>query len=206
VAGLGDLSQLDQYLVLVGFLGIVGAGAYWNFVYSGKETNELAPMEIRVELLDSLNQQARSQMNQSRINALRAEADEAERTLSMMRQLVPSGNEVPALLDQVSDAGRRAGLEIAGVQPQPIIEGDQFDTYRYKITVIGSYHKVGEFLANIGSLTRIMAPTDLQLEVASTEAARARARRDEVPLQTVFELQTYVAKAGSPADRRARTS
>lgn len=199
MAGLASLSQRDQYMVLVAFLGIVGAGAYWYFLYSGKETEILAPLELRVEALDSLNRQARSQMNQRRLAQLRAEADAAERTLDVMRQLVPSGNEVPALLEQVSDAARRASLEIGGVQPQPVIEGDEFDTHRYRITVNGPYHKVGEFLANVGSLTRIMAPTDVKLSVAATGAARNR-RADEKVLQTVFELQTYVTKdAGKPA-------
>lgn len=202
MAGLGTLSQRDQYFVLVGFLGIVGAGAFWYFVYDKKETETLAPMELRVETLDSLNKQARSHMNQGRLAKLREEAAASERTLEVMRQLVPSGNEVPALLEQVSDAGRRAGLEIAGVQPQPLIEGDQFDTYRYKMTVIGSYHRVGEFLANVGSLTRIMAPTDLTLEPLPAANAGARAKKGEMQLQTEFELQTYVAK--QPAGRAPR--
>lgn len=201
MAGLSSLSQRDQYMVLVGFLGIVGAGAYWYFVYSGKEANELTPMEVRVTTLDSLNRQASSQMNQDRLRQLRAEADQAEKTLEVMRQLVPSGNEVPALLEQVSDAARRAGLEIGGVQPQPVIEGDQFDTHRYKITVIGSYHRVGQFLANVGSLTRIMAPTDLTLALLTGTGASTRRRADEMPLQTEFELQTYVAKGGTPGAR-----
>lgn len=203
MAGLSDLSQRDQYFVLVGVLGILGAGAYWYLVYSGKETNTLAPMEIRVEALDSLNQRARSEMNQTRLQQLRAEADESERMLEVMRRLVPSGNEVPALLEQVSDAARRAGLEIGGVRPEPVVEGDQFDTYRYRITVIGSYHRVGQFLANVGSLTRIMSPTDVTLQLLTGAGATNRARRDEMPLQTDFELQTYVAKSGSPGARPA---
>lgn len=204
MAGLGSLSQRDQYLVLIGFLGIVGAGAYWYFLYSGKETETLAPMEVRVLALDSVNNQARSQMNQRRLAQLRAEAEESEKTLDVMRQLVPTGNEVPALLEQVSDAARRAGLEIGGVQPQPVIEGDEFDTHRYRITVNGPYHKVGEFLANVGSLTRIMAPTNLKLTLLPNAGSRGR-RRDEVPLQSEFELQTYVTKTSPAAGGRARS-
>lgn len=205
MAGLASLSQRDQYMILVGFLGVVGAGAYWYFLYSGKETETLAPLEIRVTALDSLNNQARSQMNQRRLAQLRAEAEASARTLEVMRQLVPEGNEVPALLEQVSDAARRAGLEIGGVQPQAVIEGDEFDTHRYRITVNGPYHKVGEFLANVGSLTRIMAPTDVKLGIATTGAQRSR-KKDEMSLQTVFELQTYVTKdAGKAAARGPRT-
>lgn len=206
MAGLNDLPKRDQYLVVAGVLAILGAGAFWYLVYGPKEADVFAPMAIRVEALDSLNKKAAAQMNQQELGKLRAEAEASERTLDIMRQLVPSGNEVPSLLNQVSDAGRRSGLEIAGVQPQPVIEGDQFDTYRYKMTVIGSYHRVGEFLANIGSLTRIMAPADVRLSMLTSSGAASRKKKDEATLQVEFELQTFVAKASQNARRGGRTS
>src|SRR5688572_4741579 len=83
--------------------------------------------------------------------------------LAVMRQLVPTSNEVPALLDQVSTAARRAGLELGAVEPEPVIVGDQFDTYRYRMALFGTYHEVAEFLTNVGSLGRIIAPINLQL-------------------------------------------
>ena len=122
-----------------------------------------------------------------------------------MRQLVPTSNEVPALLEQVSTAARRVDLDINTVTPEPVIEGEQFDTYRYKLTVIGGYHALAEFLTNVGSLTRIVAPVNLELEPSSGQgAATARAASVDRPMLTSkFEIQTYVAKQSRRGRRRA---
>ena len=122
-----------------------------------------------------------------------------------MRQLVPTGNEVPALLEQVSTAARRVGLDIGAVEPEPVIPGDEFDTYRYKISIVGGYHEVGQFLTNVGSLTRIVAPVNLKLTPSNKDDAnRTHARRGQSVLQSDFEMQTYVAKAGAAEPRAAR--
>ena len=53
--------------------------------------------------------------------------------LNVLRRLVPTENEVPALLESISSAARRAGLEFSDVQPDGVVNGDQFDTYKYKL-------------------------------------------------------------------------
>jgi type IV pilus assembly protein PilO len=109
---------------------------------------------------------------------------------------------VPSLLEQVSTAARRVGLDLGAVEPEPVIPGEQFDTYRYRIKVLGDYHALGAFMANVGSLTRIMAPVNLQLKPRlAGAAAGANARRPLVtrqPLESSFQIQTYVAR-GAPA-------
>jgi type IV pilus assembly protein PilO len=121
-----------------------------------------------------------------------------------MRQLVPTSNEVPALLEQVSTAARRAGLDLAGVEPQPIIEGDQFDTHKYKVSVIASYHQLAEFLTNVGGLTRIVAPVNLALGPTNNPTVQRRVRVDGALIDSKFEIQTYVAKTAVPAGANAK--
>jgi hypothetical protein len=91
----------------------------------------------------------------------------------MLRRLVPTEHEVPGLLEQVSTAARRAGLDLGGVAPEPVLAGTQFDTYRYKVTVAGGYHALAAFLGNVGSLPRIVAPVTFQL-VPRAAAPRGR--------------------------------
>src|SRR3569623_1392796 len=94
---------------------------------------------------------------------MKAEAATFSRELEELRHLVPTQNEVPALLESVSTAAREAGLDLSDVQPDGVINGDQFDTYKYKLGVTGSYHQVGTFLSIVGSLSRIVAPINLSL-------------------------------------------
>ena len=118
-----------------------------------------------------------------------------------MRQLVPTGNELPSLLEQVSTAARREGLDLSTVEPQPVVQGEQFDTYRYRIAVTGGYHALGEFLSIVGSLTRIVAPINLTLTPAANPNITAvkMAPPGTAAIDSKFEIQTYVVRTAPPA-------
>jgi type IV pilus assembly protein PilO len=126
---------------------------------------------------------------------LKAQIEEYGQNLQLMRQLVPTSNEVPALIDQVSTAARRAGLDIGKVEPLGMESSTQFafDALRYKFTVTGPYHDVAEFLTNVGSLPRIMVPLNIQMQAGTQTGPRIDPKK---AVTTVFELHTYVARAG----------
>ncbi len=187
---IGPTNQRDQILTAVAILAFGLVGAYWYFVYDPK-TADVDKLSSHVDSLDGANQQAKSQLAKGSVAAIRAEAAAYRENLDLMRTLVPAGNEVPALLEQVSTAARRAKLDIAGVEPEPLIEGEMFDTYRYKVKLNGSYHQVGEVLSNIGSMNRIVAPLNLALNLN----ANARgSNTNKQMLSAVFEIQTYVVR------------
>ncbi len=135
---------------------------------------------------------------------MKQEADEFARELDVLRRLVPTENEVPALLESISTAARRAGLELSDVQPDGVVNGDQFDTYRYKLGVTGPYHQVAEFLANIGSLSRIVAPINVDLTPSNRASPDRRPKKNEQFLDVHFGIQTYVAHAEPRRRRLAR--
>ena len=194
-------NQRDQVMVLLVIVAVALIGLYYAYVFSPK-ADVLASLQSHVDSLDISNQQAKAELAKGNVDQLRAEAAKLQDNLEVMRQLVPTSNEVPALLEQVSTAARRVGLDLATVKPQPVIEGEQFDTYRYQVAVIGDYHALGEFLANVGSLTRIVAPVNLALSPLGNGAAvdqRKKAlKNNNSVLDSRFELQTYVAKTAAP--------
>lgn len=193
-------SKRDQYMVLVCVIAVAIAGLYWNYVWTPKKV-ELATLQERVDTLEVRNNSARAEMSKGTVAALVAEAEQYARDLEVMRQLVPTGNELPALLEQVSTAARREGLDISAVEPQPVVEGEQFDTYRYRIAVTGGFHALGEFLANVGSLTRIVAPVNLSLGPAANPNATAvkLTKAGTAAIDSKFEIQTYVIRTAPPA-------
>ena len=200
--GLLPTNQRDQGMVAVGIISLMLAAAFYSYVYSPK-SEELSKIEERVTVLESANDKAKVEVARGRdTKELRAQAELYKQNLELMRQLVPTGNEVPALLEQVSTAARRVGLDIGAVEPEPVITGDEFDTYRYKISIVGGYHEVGEFLTNVGSLTRIVAPVNLKLTPSNNaEAQRTKSRPNQSLLQSDFEMQTYVAKVNASEPR-----
>lgn len=197
----------DQAKVLVGVVAVALAAWYYLYPYSTADAQLAEDLE-RVTALTALNDSAARDFTPGAIRRLRERSAEHRAMLGVMRRLVPTSNEVPALLEEVSTAARRAGLEVGGVTPEPVLPGEHFDTYRYTVTISGGYHQVGAFLANVGSLPRIVAPVHLAMVPATGPAtagfARARADRSSSTgaLTTTILLQTYVertAAAGATA-------
>ena len=155
-------SPRDQKLFVIGLLAVGLAVAYQQVVWTPKNV-ELNTIEVRLDTLDSLNRLSKIDVAKGSASKMKAEADAFGRELEVLRHLVPTKNEVPALLESVSTAARRAGLELSDVQPDGNIEGDQFDTYRFKIGVTGPWHQVAEFLTNVASMQRIVSPINLTL-------------------------------------------
>lgn len=200
MAGLPQ-SQRDQAMLLVGIIGLALAGLYYYFVYQPKSV-ELEALNERVVRIDASNQRAKTIVARGSVEELRAEADRLRDNLDLMRTLVPASNEVPALLDQILGAARRTGVEFSNFAPSGTIQGEQFDTYRFRMSLQGSYHQIGELLTAIGSLRRIIAPINLSLTAsgAAPTSARARAVDPEQPMLTAnFDIQTYVVKT-APAE------
>jgi type IV pilus assembly protein PilO len=182
----------DKYMLVVMIAAIGLVYAYYSYLWDPKNT-ELLGTQARVDSLVVMNQRAKSELAQGKTQELKAEADRFANDLEVMRRLVPTGNEVPALLEQVSTAARRVGLDISDVTPLPLLSGDQYDAYKYRLSMRGDYHQIGTLLTNIGSLQRIVAPINLTLlPVAATPGSSKRARVQ--PVEARFEIQTYVAR------------
>jgi type IV pilus assembly protein PilO len=188
-----NLSKRDQMLISVAVLAVALAGAYGYFLYMPKRA-QLDTIEEHVTVLDRKNDQAKADVASGSVAKLKQQAVEYEASLKVLQQLVPTTNEVPALLENVSTAARRVGLDLASVEPMPVLVGEQFDTYRYKVSVKGGYHALAGFLTNVGSLNRIIAPVALDVkQMNAVDKKKARPKDGESTLETDFQIQTYIA-------------
>ncbi len=197
-----NLTKRDQLLISVTVLTLGLAGAYAYFMYLPKRA-QLVVIEEHVTVLDRKNEQAKAALASGSVARLVQQSAEYQASLKVLQQLVPTTNEVPALLENVSTAARRVGLDLASVEPMPVLIGEQFDTYRYKVSVKGGYHALAGFLTNVGSLNRIIAPVALDVKMqTAVEKKKARPKDGESTLDTDFQIQTYIAHA-APTDNDA---
>jgi type IV pilus assembly protein PilO len=187
-------NQRDQVMVFVVIAAVAAMGLYYQYVWSPKQQT-LATLETRVEALTELNEKIEREVKRGNLAKLKAEGQRYRRDLGVLRQLVPTVNEVPGLLEQVSTAARRVGLDLSDVQPEGVMTGTHFDVHRYRLGVNGDYHAIARFLTNVGSLTRIVAPINLQLTPSSKPLPRVLPKQHRL-LEARFQIQTYVARAG----------
>ena len=186
--------QRDQILLMVIVLSVGAIGGYFMYMFGDKST-AITTLQTHVDALETLNTKIKADVKNGGVERARKEAQRYEKDLALLSKLVPSTNEVPALLDQVSTAARQAGLELQDVTPAGPQPGEEFDTYKYKVGVTGGYHEVAQFLTNIATLDRIVAPMNLSLIVTGGKGEK-KAKAGESLLDAKFEIQTYVSHGG----------
>jgi type IV pilus assembly protein PilO len=176
--------------ILIGLL-LFGGLMYLGYDYVYRPRAEsVAALETRLETLELQNRTARALTAQNG-------TDEVERRVGLHREqlrrvegLIPSSEELPDLLDAISAEARRAGVELARIQPMGAT-AEQFYTRRtYEIGVYGTYHQIGEFLSQVGSLPRIITPINLNLAVRGEQTTTGNPQ-----LEARFSIETYVLPA-----------
>ena len=167
-------------------------GAYWYFLWKPAQT-EINTTVIHANTLDSLNAIVSREVKAGTEAKLRAETDRYNSELVVLRRLVPTQNEVPALIDAISTAARMEGMDISELSLDGTLIGDQFDAQKYKMAVTGPYHRVAEFFTAVGSLPRIVTPINVMLSSSSRPMER-KPGKNEVFIEARFGVLTYVAK------------
>ncbi len=193
-----DAKQLKQIEGLGIFLALVAIVAFWMYWRAPRET-ELAGLRVKLDSLQARVDSAKKDLAQGTVEALRQRVRDYEGSLRLMRTLVPTGAEVPSLLDDVSARAKRRQVEIAEVTPLAPDPGKPFDTHKYRFGVIAHYDELGEFLSDVASLRRIMVPYDLAITRAAAQAVKTYNDTTGALAQATFQLRTFV-KAPSAAD------
>lgn len=187
-----------QILVVLTFLALVGV----YLLYSGSPIGGLNgwsqlgvtrdSIQNQIDSLDNQVKAAQRIVRQGTVAQLERRLAEYRATLDLMRQLVPNGEEIPNLLDDISSRAKVRGAEVVNFQPAVLESGSPFDTKRARLVVKGSYDQIGEFLADIASLPRIIVPYDIKLERVTGPTADSSRQRAGILLQASFQIRTFV--------------
>ncbi|MES3036102.1 MAG: type 4a pilus biogenesis protein PilO [Gemmatimonadota bacterium] len=203
---LNSYTKREQSLLAVILFAVGLCVLFYMYVFTPK-SETIAEQSAHVDALAASNAKAATELKAGNLRQLKEDAARYSENLAVMRQLVPTVNEVPGLLEQVSNAARRVGLDIASVQPQPVASsGENYDAHRYRLIVKGGYNDMTEFLTNVGSLPRIVTPSVLKMKMADGNSgppqlgpnSRRRMPAAEAPIQTEFDIETYVARSVEP--------
>ena len=161
-------SQIMMLLILV-----AGAGGYffWTKVQS-PQSAQLAAAHAEGDSLHKIVEAAKRDLASGTVEDLRRKVEEYQGSLELMRRLVPERNEVPSLIDDISTKAKVRGVTLGKIQPLSPEVGAPFDTYRYRLEVYGHYDQLGEYIADIASLPRIIVPQDVTLSPASPQAQK----------------------------------
>jgi type IV pilus assembly protein PilO len=201
-------SQKATPVLVVMLAGLVGYIAYTGTVISslglsGLEgrKEQIVAIKDTIGRLDAATDSAKKELAKGTVEDLRKRLDTYRGSLALLRRLVPERNEVPNLLDDISTRSKIRGVTLSQVVPLPVEAGPApFDTYKYNMSVIGHYDAIGEFLADVSSLQRIIVPYDLSVAAANANAAKALNDTSGSLLEAKFQVRTYVKSASAEGE------
>ena len=195
-------------LLALALAGLVGYIAYTGAVIEMVGVKGLASRSARVTAvrdtitrLEAATDSAKKELARGTVADVRKRLDSYRGSLSLLRRLVPERNEVPNLLDDISTRSKIRGVTLSQVVPQPVEPGPApFNTYKYNMSVIGKYDQIGQFLADVASLQRIIVPYDLTVAAANSSSAKALGDSTGSLLEAKFQIRTYVKSPNSEGD------
>ena len=184
-------------LVLAGMVGYVAyTGAVIDIVgikglAAGKE--RIVAVRDTIGRFEAATDSAKKELARGSVADVRKRLESYRSNLMLLRRLVPERNEVPNLLDDISTRSKIRGVTLSQVVPQPVEAGPApFDTYTYNMSVIGKYDQIGQFMADVASLQRIIVPYNLSVAAANPTSAKALGDSTGSLLEARFQIRTYV--------------
>ncbi|MGB0466296.1 MAG: type 4a pilus biogenesis protein PilO [Pontibacterium sp.] len=148
--------KVISYLLLLG--AILAAGIHF---YVADKTGRLdREMRKETELKQIYERKAFEVAN---LDALRKQMADVEGRFAEMLLQLPTQNEVPGLLDDITNIGRDSGLEIRLIDLQAEKKNKFYIELPIKITVGGTYHQMGEFVSGVSAIPRIVTLHDYKI-------------------------------------------
>jgi len=190
--------QRSQIMLILVILALGGGYAYYSYVHS-PASDAIDLQQKKYDSLTTAVDKAQADLATESIEDLRRKADEYGADLVLMRQLVPEKNDVPNLLDDISNKMKIRGVTQQQFSPASVDHGSPFDTYQYKLSVYGHYDQLGEFFADIASMPRIVVPQNVSLKPATPNVMKLLGDTLGGLLQADLTLRTYVKAAPPPA-------
>ncbi|RJE76010.1 pilus assembly protein PilP [Pseudoalteromonas citrea] len=100
------------------------------------------------------------------LDLYRQQMVDMEGQFSQLLRRLPTSNETPGLLDDLTYVGTSSGLTFLKIGWLPEIKKEFYTELPIKLEIVGTYHEFGEFVSKVAELPRIVSLHDFQIENA----------------------------------------
>lgn len=186
-----DPKQRNALIVGVILLALIYP--FHSFWYK-EQRAAVTEMQTRLESLEDQNRRAQ-------VLAARGGGDLEERLalyerqVAKLEELIPAAEEVAGLLYDIEVQARQARVEVNRMVPEPAEAGAFYSKTSYEVSVIGEYHNVARFLTDIATLSRIVTPVELDVQLFPQPQ---RFPDFQSPIMATFRIETYVLPESPP--------
>ncbi|MEO5509098.1 MAG: type 4a pilus biogenesis protein PilO [Longimicrobiales bacterium] len=179
----------QQNTLMVGVIALVLAFGFYFFRYK-KMKAEFVAKEANILVLTDVVDALKAK--KARYGNLDKQMAIYEQHMKRLEELIPQRQDVPALLYAIAEQAQLANIAYGGIKPTLSEPVAYYSRELYDITVSGTYHDIGAYIAGIASLPRIIKVGDMRMIVD----ANAKPRADGAPtVKATFSIETYVIPA-----------
>jgi type IV pilus assembly protein PilO len=173
---------------------VAGYFLYWSGQF--EEQDSLAQQESK------LREDYRAKMAQAiNLEALQAQKVQVDQYVERLEKQLPNKAEMAALLSDINQAGVGRGLQFELFKPGQVVVKDYYAELPIDIKVVGNYHDIGAFAADMANLPRIVTLNNLALTAAKDGTlsldAVAKTFRYLDPDELASQRKAKSAKKGS---------
>ncbi len=150
---------VPKVTVLLAFFLFVLFGGWW-FVWS----DQLADLERQQQEEQTLKQQFIDKKRQAvNLDLYTQQLEEIDRSFGALLKQLPNRSEIEALLIEVNQAGLGRGLQFELFRPGQEEIKDFYAELPVAVKIVGSYHDIGAFAADIAKLPRIVTLNNIAI-------------------------------------------
>ena len=159
------------------FIGLIIIFLAWYTLISSRQEQLKGLEATEVELKAKLQEKQGKAAN---LEPLKLQLVQMEQMLKQMLRQLPSKNEMPDLIVDISQTALATGINNELFEPQPETKREFYAEKPINLRMVGNYHQFGAFVSGVASLPRVVimtmhdislkpkSPTDPSLELKGT--------------------------------------
>lgn len=183
-------------LVVLVIAAVLGAGYYF---LTEQRLLDLEKVTLEEKgLREEFKEKMRATAN---LEALREQLRQMEADLQVMLKQLPTGTEMPDLLEDVSNTGKKNGLEFELFKPEAEQPRDFYSAKPITIKALGTYHQFGAFVSGVAALSRIVTLENATLTGSSKDVKGVKSIKianEPLVIQATLQTYRYGAEAAEP--------
>ena len=148
--------KLTQWAILCVLIAVAAGYCHYTYIYLPRQ-EVIAQLSAQEETLSRELTVVKTQVQ--RLAEIRKELALAESEFAKLQEMFPDEERIPSRLQDLLTVTRRSGTITTKFVPQPSVQQLYFAENNYKISIMGSYHSIGEMFAEFANFKY---PTSIQ--------------------------------------------
>jgi type IV pilus assembly protein PilO len=171
--------------------GLLGIFFFTHFLPFGYPNQQDQLNTLKTEFERKSTELARARATVADLPRFEAEYEQLHDRWLLAAELLPTDRQLGSLLRKITLAGQETGVRFVIFKPTAVKTETYYTEMPVQIAVLGGYHQVGSFLAELANMRRIVTVSNVNL--------RSNASPGENPLVTTSADLTASAYSINPA-------